>query len=56
MDLSQRTEFCQQLLCFFEHFVSVSVSRVDFMYQPHKRPGPHFFENIGVLFEGAFSL
>ena len=58
MDLSQRMEFCQQLLDFLENFVFVLnlAKGVDLMYQSSKRPYSYFSKAYGVLFEGAFSL
>ena len=58
MDLSQRTEFCQQLLYFFENFVSVSEPLIQSWFVVPTTQMPIFllFVSAGVLFDGAFSL
>ena len=50
MDLSQRMEFCQSLLYFFENFVLVQ--------EPLKKSrfDVPTTQSVRVLFEGAFSL
>ena len=51
MDLSQRTEFCQQLLYFFENFV--------FVWEPRKRSWsdvPTIQTSIFKLFESVWSF
>ena len=58
MDPSQRTEFCQQLLYFFENFVSVSEPLIQSWFVVPTTQMPIFllFVSAGVLFDGAFSL
>ena len=55
MDLSQRKEFCQELIYFPENFVSVPEPRW-FDVQTTQTSIFIIFESVGVLFEGALSL
>ena len=58
MDLSQKTDFCQQILCFFESFVSVKESLINnwFNVPTAQTAISVLFLTAEVLFDGAFSL
>ena len=58
MDLSQRTQFYQYLLYFFENFVSVEEPAIKSSFEVPTTQMSIFIlsKSAGVLYEGAFSL
>ena len=58
MDLSQRTQFYQYLLYFFENFVSVEEPAIKSSFQVPTTQKSIFIlsKSAGVLYEGAFFL